>query len=131
MADDDLKTLLVKEEAQMQAIRANCARFVTGDGSESDKVHGCIVDGLDRLLVLTERFKEADLSNAEKFKETCEKSLHAAEVAGLLSSYMRRQSSCVGPFRQAALEKHAESMSAMARHKIEAVRKFQQQFPSV
>ncbi len=131
MLTDEFKEMLDNEEAQMLAIRADCARFAARESSPSTVVHTNILSDLDDFLALTRTIRKADLSTLENKKSVYQSCLETAQAGGLLSSYIRKKADCAGLFRRAALEKHAKTMSTLSQEKFQVVRALIEQLPKV
>ena len=131
MLSDEFREMLDNDEAQMLAIRADCARFAAREDGPSTTVHKNILTNIDELLALTRAFRKAALSTHENQREAYQLGLEGVRIGGLLSSYMRKKADCAGPFRRVALQNHADTMSDLARDKILVMREFQEEFPSI
>lgn len=117
MLSENFKTLLRIEEERLVAMRADCAPFAVGDGKAA-QVHQRAIDDMDRVLELTRAFHNANPATGREKREALQRYGQASKTTMALSSFMFSNSHCAGPFRNAALQKHAALLNTIAREQV-------------
>lgn len=118
MLSDAFRELLNIQEERLQAIRAECAPFVSGQHAESAAIHQRIVSDIDELLSRTRAFGAATPQTFDEKKKALEDYGVVSKISMELCSFLFSGSHAAGPFRHPALQKHAVLIHTIAREQV-------------
>ncbi|QQG35964.1 MAG: hypothetical protein HYS17_10755 [Micavibrio aeruginosavorus] len=118
MLSDAFRELLDIQEERLEAIRAECAPFVSGQHAESTAIHQRIVSDIDELLSRTRAFRAAAPQTLDGKRKALEDYGAVSKISMELCTFLFSGSHAAGPFRHPVLQKHAVLIHTIAREQV-------------